>query len=171
MVDGQKDLKSAGIAYETSQGIADFHAAGRHSHITELLRHGATLPQAKELARHTDIKMTMRYTHIGLADQAQAIRLLPFNGQRKDGRAKRSRIEATNSSDKTWERNGSEPDGSACHTGTSGDLGEASLGNDATPAGGRGCRCNSLSGSECQKWRRRELNPRPAICPRRLLRA
>ncbi len=73
----QKDLERAGIPYETEEGIADFHAAGRHSHITELLRNGATLPEAQKLARHSDIKMTMKYTHIGLADQAQALAQLP----------------------------------------------------------------------------------------------
>ncbi len=62
---------------ETDDGIADFHAAGRHTHITELLRNGATLPEAKELARHSDIKMTMKYTHIGLGDQARAVANLP----------------------------------------------------------------------------------------------
>src|SRR5690606_35188193 len=66
-----------GIPYETPDGIADFHAAGRHTHITELLRNGATLPEAKELARHTDVKMTMRYTHIGIEDQARALRGIP----------------------------------------------------------------------------------------------
>jgi hypothetical protein len=28
------DLERVGIAYETEDGIADFQAAGRHSHIT-----------------------------------------------------------------------------------------------------------------------------------------
>ncbi len=69
----KKDLVRAGIPYETPEGIADFHAAGRHTHITELLRNGATLPEAKELARHTDIKMTLKYTHIGLEDRAKAV--------------------------------------------------------------------------------------------------
>ena len=73
----QKDLALAGIPYKTAEGIADFHAAGRHTHITELLRNGVTLPEAKELARHSDVKMTMRYTHIGMDDQAEALRLLP----------------------------------------------------------------------------------------------
>jgi hypothetical protein len=49
----------------------------RHTHITELLRNGATLPEAKELARHSDVNMTMRYTHIGLKDQAKAVGNLP----------------------------------------------------------------------------------------------
>jgi len=56
----RKDLKAAGIEYETAEGIADFHAAGRHTHITELLRNGASLPEAQKLARHSDIRMTMR---------------------------------------------------------------------------------------------------------------
>ncbi|MBI2805508.1 MAG: site-specific integrase [Planctomycetes bacterium] len=69
----KKDLARVGIPYETDEGVADFHAAGRHTYITELLRNGASLPEAKELARHTDVKMTMRYTHIGLDDQSKAI--------------------------------------------------------------------------------------------------
>jgi integrase len=73
----QHDLENAGIPYETADGVADFHAAGRHSHITELFRSGASLPEAKELARHSDIKTTMRYTHIGLDDQAKAVAKLP----------------------------------------------------------------------------------------------
>jgi site-specific recombinase XerC len=73
----QKDLKRAGIPYRTEEGIADFHAAGRHTYITQLLRSGASLPEAKELARHTDVKMTMRYTHIGMDDRAKAVAKLP----------------------------------------------------------------------------------------------
>ncbi|MCY2966468.1 MAG: site-specific integrase [Planctomycetota bacterium] len=71
------DLERAGIPYQTEEGIADFHAAGRHTHITELLRNGASLPEAKELARHSDIKTTMKYTHIGIADQARAVGNIP----------------------------------------------------------------------------------------------
>lgn len=69
----KKDLARIGIPYETEEGVADFHAAGRHTYITELLRNGASLPEAKELARHTDVKMTMKYTHIGLEDQSKAV--------------------------------------------------------------------------------------------------
>ena len=32
------DLKRAGIPYKTAEGFADFHAAGRHTYITQLLR-------------------------------------------------------------------------------------------------------------------------------------
>lgn len=74
----KKDLERVGIPYETSEGIADFHASGRHTHITGLIRSGVTLPEVQRLARHSDIKMTMRYTHIGLADQAKAIGRLPW---------------------------------------------------------------------------------------------
>jgi len=52
----KKDLERVGIPYVTPEGIADFHAAGRHSYITELRRNGATLPEAKELARHTNVR-------------------------------------------------------------------------------------------------------------------
>ena len=75
----KKDLKRVGIEYRTKDGVADFHAAGRHTHITELLRNGASLPEAKELARHTDVRQTMKYTHIGIEDQAKAIRRLPWH--------------------------------------------------------------------------------------------
>ena len=73
----KKDLERAGIPYRTDEGFADFHASGRHTHITELLRNGATLPEAKELARHSTIQMTMKYAHIGIEDQARALAALP----------------------------------------------------------------------------------------------
>ena len=73
----KSDLERVGIPYRTSEGVADFHAAGRHTFVTQLLRSGATLPEAKELARHSDIKMTMRYAHIGMKDQAKALASLP----------------------------------------------------------------------------------------------
>jgi len=73
----KKDLERVDIPYETAAGIADFHASGRHTYVTQLLRSGVSLTQARELARHGDIKMTMRYTHVGLADQAEALKSLP----------------------------------------------------------------------------------------------
>ena len=73
----KRDLARVGIPYQTKEGIADFHAAGRHTHITELLRNGATLAETMELARHTDVRMTMKYTHIGIEDQAKALNGLP----------------------------------------------------------------------------------------------
>ena len=74
----QHDLEKAGIPYEDENGLfADFHGAGRHSFITALLSSGATLTEARELARHGDIRMTMRYTHISINDQASALAGLP----------------------------------------------------------------------------------------------
>jgi hypothetical protein len=46
----ERDLKRAGIPCKTEDGIADFRATGRHTYITQLLRFGASLPEAKELA-------------------------------------------------------------------------------------------------------------------------
>jgi site-specific recombinase XerC len=73
----QKDLERAGIPYKTHEGLADFHAAGRHSHITGLVRSGASIMEAKELARHADIRQTAKYTHIGMEDRAEALGNLP----------------------------------------------------------------------------------------------
>ena len=73
----KRDLERVGIPYTTAEGDADFHAAGRHTHITQLFRSGATLTQARQLARHSDIKTTMGYTHIGMEDQAKALAALP----------------------------------------------------------------------------------------------
>ncbi len=74
----QWDMQRAGIPYVNDDGVADFHATGRHSHITELIRSGVSLHEARELARHSDIRMTMRYTHIDMDDKAKAIKQLPW---------------------------------------------------------------------------------------------
>jgi hypothetical protein len=73
----QKDLERAGIPYEMHEGMADFHAAGRHSHITGLIASGASIMEAKELARHADIRQTAKYTHIGMRARADALGNLP----------------------------------------------------------------------------------------------
>lgn len=118
------DLKIAGIPYRTKEGYADFHASGRHSHITGLLRNGASLVEAKELARHADIRMTMRYTHIGIEDQAKALKTLP--------------VPLT-----SWQRTGSESGNPACPetspTGTSSNSGvqtSADLNTEETECNG-----------------------------------
>ncbi len=43
----------------------------------------ALLFEARELARHSDIRMTMRYTHIGLDDQARAVAAIPGPRRRR----------------------------------------------------------------------------------------
>jgi hypothetical protein len=76
----KNDLERLGIPFETPDGIADFDAAGRHSHITGLVRSGATIMEAKELARHADIRQTAKYTHLGMEDRAESLAglLFPF---------------------------------------------------------------------------------------------
>jgi integrase len=78
------DLKAAGIPYVV-QGpdgplYADFHAL-RHSFVTMLERSGATPKTAQELARHSDIRLTLqRYTHANVATLASAVERLPLPG-------------------------------------------------------------------------------------------
>src|SRR5260370_4865456 len=72
------DLDAAGIAYRDEEGrVADFHAL-RHSYITLLSRSGVSPKVAQELARHSDIRLTMNvYTHTGLFDLAGAVDSMP----------------------------------------------------------------------------------------------
>jgi integrase len=72
------DLEAAGIPYRDEAGrVADFHAL-RHSYITLLERSGVSPKLAQELARHSDIRLTMNvYTHAGLYDLAAAVAGLP----------------------------------------------------------------------------------------------
>jgi len=72
------DLAAAGIVYRDAEGrVADFHAL-RHSYITLLERSGVSPKLAQELARHSDIRLTMNvYTHARLHDLAGAVDGLP----------------------------------------------------------------------------------------------
>ena len=74
----KQDLELAEIPYKTDEGVADFHAAGRHSYVSGLVASGASITQIKELARHGDIRMTMRYTHVGMDEQVNALNGLEF---------------------------------------------------------------------------------------------
>lgn len=150
----KKDLERANIPYETAEGIADFHAAGRHTHVTELLRSGASLPEARQLARHSDVRLTMRYTHIGLDDQAKALAGLPVPHVANINAAK------------NWQRIGSGTGGVGCQTATSGGTepnAKEESHNDENPRESEGyvtrCHSESSSGNNGQKWRRRESNP------------
>ena len=67
----KKDLERVGIPYETPEGIADFHACRPALLHHGSPRNGASIIEARELARHADVRMTMKYTHIGLEDQAR----------------------------------------------------------------------------------------------------
>ncbi len=159
----KKDLERVGIAYETEAGIADFHAAGRHTHITELLRNGASLVEAKELARHSDVKMTMRYTHIGLLDQARALASLPAPAMHDDGASQCPSQHASSSNGQT----GANVD-AAWHDGNKK---PETLNLDGSQGSDVSGQSVAESGTDSAEWRRRESNPRPAICPWGLLRA
>ena len=127
----KKDLERVGIPYRTEEGTADFHAVGRHTHITELLRNGASLVEARELARHSDIRMTIRYTHIGLDDQARAVAAIP---------APRT-PQADRPEEESWEFIGSKTCGKPCHlpssAGNTVTMELATL-NEENPCGDRG---------------------------------
>ena len=144
--DGKCRSCSAQLEIVGADGIADFHAAGRHSHITGLIRNGASLPEAQKLARHTDIKMTMKYTHIGMDDQAKAIRRL------------------------SWQRIGSGKnvsEGQLVALGDTKQVEEAPAKKSENPCGDRGFDADRQSMSpdvkSGEKWRRRESNPRPEM--------
>jgi len=81
------DLETAGIAYRDGSGrVVDFHAL-RHTYITMIVSSGTTLRVAQKLARHADIKNTMRYAHAELCDLKAAVETLPamLPQQRKEG--------------------------------------------------------------------------------------
>jgi integrase len=76
------DLEAVGIPYvlKGPDGplFADFHSL-RHCFITWLERSGVTPRTAQELARHSDIRLTLgRYTHANLAGLADAVEKLPL---------------------------------------------------------------------------------------------
>ncbi len=72
------DLQDAGIPYRDDSGrVLDFHAF-RHTFITNLARGGVHPKQAQDLARHSDINLTLsRYSHTVIADRAASLRALP----------------------------------------------------------------------------------------------
>jgi integrase len=82
----KKDLERIGVAYETNDGTADYHAIGRCSYITQLLVNGVPIHQAMKLARHNSIEMTQRYAKVRQDEAVAALRKLPsapIPGQRK----------------------------------------------------------------------------------------
>ena len=137
----RKDLEGAGIPYSTKDGDADFHAAGRHTYITGLLRNGTSLVVARELARHSDVKMRMRYTHIGLEDQAKGIQNLPTDPKwlvsRRPTESASQHISSSSqhicSKSGVSEGQSESPDGSDCHS--SGKNGSDASDDDVSPCG------------------------------------
>ncbi len=164
----KKDLERAGIEYETAAGIADFHASGRHTFITELLRNGATLAETRELARHGDFRMTALYTHIGLDDQAKALAALP--DATTDEPASQcicsdSEPPAGHDASRPGTRGHQDRKDTAAANENTGKTSDPSR-RKKSADGDRG----HTSAESAFKWRRRESNPRPENAPRKLLR-
>ena len=72
------DLEAAGIPYADEEGrVMDFHGL-RHTFITRLARSGVMPAEAKALARHSTITLTMdHYTHTLIADERAALERVP----------------------------------------------------------------------------------------------
>jgi integrase len=66
------------LLYRDHDGrVADFHSL-RHTFVTNLVKAGVLPKDAKELARHSSITLTMdRYAHVTLEDSAAALAKLP----------------------------------------------------------------------------------------------
>jgi len=78
------DLEAAGVPFKTRDGVLDFHAL-RHSYITSLSQCGVSPKRAQELARHSDINLTMNfYTHLKLEEVA-AVRATGAHGRWENG--------------------------------------------------------------------------------------
>jgi site-specific recombinase XerD len=59
----RQDLEAASIACRTPEGkYRDLHAL-RHAYITRVLQAGATPNLARRMARHSDLRAKMRYSH------------------------------------------------------------------------------------------------------------
>ena len=54
------DLEAAGLPYKTDVGTRCFHSL-RNSYISSLFDAGCSVATVQRLARHSDVKMTMRY--------------------------------------------------------------------------------------------------------------
>ena len=73
----KKDLKAAGIPYETDSGIVDFHSL-RGAFISNLVASGASVKTCQELARHSTAALTFDvYARVSLHDTAGAVNNLP----------------------------------------------------------------------------------------------
>jgi integrase len=74
----REDLQAAGVIYRDDAGlVADFHCL-RHTFITNLANGGVHPKTAQDLARHSDINLTMtRYSHTLLGQRSDALESLP----------------------------------------------------------------------------------------------
>jgi hypothetical protein len=73
----RRDLKAAGIPYETDSGVADFHSL-RGCYISYLVSSGASVKTCQTLARHSTPQMTIAiYAKASLHDINGAVEGLP----------------------------------------------------------------------------------------------
>ena len=73
------DLEAAGIAYETEDGAADFHAL-RSYFISALIRSGASISEVHKLARHAKPETTLKhYAKVSAHDLRGAIEAMPVS--------------------------------------------------------------------------------------------
>jgi hypothetical protein len=77
----RKDFKAAEIPLKDERGyVVDFHAL-RTTYITRLQRAGVSPREAMELARHSDMRLTMKtYTDVAQLPLAATVRKLPSIG-------------------------------------------------------------------------------------------
>jgi len=75
------------LAYrDSADRVADFHAL-RHTYVSRLVKSGANVKVAQELARHSTPMLTLgRYAHIEVLDQTKALAALPSIDAVSDGR-------------------------------------------------------------------------------------
>lgn len=73
----RSDLQEAGIPRKTAEGVFDFHA-WRHTYISLLSMTGLQPKVVQDLARHSDIRLTMgRYAHTQKSERQKAANLIP----------------------------------------------------------------------------------------------
>lgn len=71
------DLTDAGVPYRNERGeYRDWHAL-RHSFITRCWKSGADPSVVQKLARHSDIRLTMGYSHATDSDLRKATDAVP----------------------------------------------------------------------------------------------
>jgi len=87
------------LAYRDAAGlVADFHAL-RHTYVSRLVRSGANVKVAQELARHSTPMLTLgRYAHMEILDHTRALDALPSIEHRP---AERETARATGTDDAT----------------------------------------------------------------------
>jgi integrase len=71
------DLEASGIPYCESGRYADLYAL-RHAFATWLAESGASIKTVQQLMRHGDIRLTARYMHASVYDEAKALGNLPM---------------------------------------------------------------------------------------------